>query len=93
MLQSYHSGKNVGQESAERGPPAPLTLSAADRHGHDSYTVTPMGDADGIVAQKANALVVGHGPGGLEGAAAERHGVPILDEAGFEHLLAAGERD
>jgi DNA ligase (NAD+) len=43
------------------------------------------------VSKKTLALVVGESPGASKLTKAESLGVPILDEAGFEHLLATGE--
>jgi DNA ligase (NAD+) len=43
------------------------------------------------VSKKTAAVVVGEGPGASKLTKAESLGVPILDEAGFEHLLATGE--
>jgi DNA ligase (NAD+) len=37
------------------------------------------------------ALVAGDSPGASKLTKAETLGVPIVDEAGFEHLLATGE--
>jgi DNA ligase (NAD+) len=34
---------------------------------------------------------VGEGPGGSKLTKAEELGIPVLDEAGFEHLLSTGE--
>jgi len=43
------------------------------------------------VSKKTFALVVGESAGASKLTKAETLGVPILDEAGFEYLLATGE--
>ena len=49
------------------------------------------GKSPGSVSKKTLALVVGDSPGSSKLTKAESLGVPILDEAGFEQLLATGE--
>jgi len=49
------------------------------------------GKSPGSVSKKTTALVVGDSPGASKLTKAESLGVPIIDEAGFEHLLATGE--
>jgi DNA ligase (NAD+) len=49
------------------------------------------GKAPGSVSQKTTALVQGSEPGGAKLAKATALGVPVLDEAGFGHLLETGE--
>ncbi len=49
------------------------------------------GKSPGSVSKKTSALVVGDSPGASKLTKAESLGVPILDEAGFEQLLATGE--
>jgi DNA ligase (NAD+) len=49
------------------------------------------GKAPGSVSKKTTAVVVGDSPGASKLTKAEELGVPVLDEAGFEHLLATGE--
>lgn len=49
------------------------------------------GKAPGSVSKSTFALVVGNDPGASKVTKAEELGLPILDEAGFEHLLATGE--
>lgn len=49
------------------------------------------GKSPGSVSKRTTALVVGESPGASKVAKAEQLGVPILDEAGFEHLLETGE--
>ncbi|MEM8618416.1 MAG: NAD-dependent DNA ligase LigA [Actinomycetota bacterium] len=49
------------------------------------------GKSPGSVSKKTLALVVGDSPGASKLTKAESLGVPILDETGFEQLLATGE--
>jgi len=49
------------------------------------------GKAPGSVSKSTFALVVGNDPGASKVTKAEDLGIPILDEAGFEILLATGE--
>ena len=49
------------------------------------------GTSPGSVSRKTTALVVGDSPGASKLTKAESLGVPIIDEEGFEHLLATGE--
>jgi DNA ligase (NAD+) len=49
------------------------------------------GKNPGSVSKKTLAVVVGESPGASKLTKAEELGVPVLDEAAFEHLLATGE--
>ncbi|HEY8544669.1 MAG TPA: NAD-dependent DNA ligase LigA [Acidimicrobiales bacterium] len=49
------------------------------------------GKSPGSVSAKTTALVIGEGPGASKVNKAAELGVPVLDEAGFEHLLETGE--
>ncbi|MEI6400836.1 MAG: NAD-dependent DNA ligase LigA [Actinomycetota bacterium] len=49
------------------------------------------GKSPGSVSKKTFAVVVGAEPGASKLSKAEELGVPVLDEAGFEHLLDTGE--
>jgi DNA ligase (NAD+) len=49
------------------------------------------GKSPGSVSKKTTAVVVGNEPGASKLTKAEDLGVPILDEAGFRHLLDTGE--
>ncbi|HUW01586.1 MAG TPA: NAD-dependent DNA ligase LigA [Acidimicrobiales bacterium] len=49
------------------------------------------GKSPGSVSKNTTALVVGESPGASKLTKATELGVPILDEAGFAHLLATGE--
>lgn len=67
------------------------TLAGYSRERAEEVIKAHGGKAPGSVSKKTTALVVGEGPGAAKLAKAEELGVPILDEAGFEHLLATGE--
>ncbi len=54
--------------------------------GRRSSTAAP-----GSVSKSTYALVVGESPGASKLTKADELGVPVLDEAGFEHLLQTGE--
>jgi DNA ligase (NAD+) len=43
------------------------------------------------VSKKTTAIVVGEGPGAAKLTKAQELGIPVLDEAGFAHLLDTGE--
>jgi DNA ligase (NAD+) len=49
------------------------------------------GKSPGSVSKKTTAVVVGNEPGASKLTKAEDLGVPVLDEAGFRHLLDTGE--
>ena len=51
------------------------------------------GKSPGSVSKKTFALVVGDAPGASKLTKAESLGVPVIDEAGFDHLLEHGELD
>jgi DNA ligase (NAD+) len=67
------------------------TLANYTREGVGEAIAARGGKSPGSVSSKTFALVVGEGPGASKLTKAESLGVPILDEAGFEHLLATGE--
>jgi DNA ligase (NAD+) len=67
------------------------TLAGYTREGVEQAIVARGGKSPGSVSAKTTALVVGESPGASKLTKAESLGVPILDEAGFEHLLATGE--
>ncbi|MGI9616730.1 MAG: NAD-dependent DNA ligase LigA [Acidimicrobiales bacterium] len=52
---------------------------------------TRGGKNPGSVSKKTTAVVVGAEPGASKLGKAEELGVPVLDEAGFQHLLDSGE--
>ncbi|MCZ7631058.1 MAG: hypothetical protein M5U19_19330 [Microthrixaceae bacterium] len=49
------------------------------------------GRSPGSVSGSTFAVVVGESPGASKLAKAEKLGVPVVDEAGFESLLSTGE--
>ena len=67
------------------------TLENYNREQVEEAIKARGGKAPGSVSKKTTAVVVGEGPGASKLTKAEELGVPILDEAGFEHLLATGE--
>ncbi len=67
------------------------TLAGYSREEAAAAVVERGGKSPGSVSKKTMALVVGDSPGASKLSKAESLGVPILDEAGFEHLLATGE--
>jgi len=67
------------------------TLEHHDRDSAEAAVTSRGGKSPGSVSKKTTALVVGEGPGASKITKAELLGVPILDEAAFEHLLATGE--
>jgi DNA ligase (NAD+) len=67
------------------------TLANYSREGAEEAITARGGKSPGSVSKKTTAVVVGESPGASKLTKAEDLGVPILDEAGFEHLLATGE--
>ncbi|MGY6500873.1 MAG: NAD-dependent DNA ligase LigA [Acidimicrobiales bacterium] len=67
------------------------TLEGYTRESAEEAIVSRGGKSPGSVSKKTTAVVVGEGPGASKLTKATDLGVPILDEAGFEHLLATGE--
>jgi DNA ligase (NAD+) len=67
------------------------TLESYDRDGAEAAITSRGGKSPGSVSKKTTALVVGEGPGASKVTKAEELGIPILDEAAFEHLLETGE--
>ena len=67
------------------------TLEGYSRDGAGDAIKSRGGKNPGSVSKKTTALVVGGEPGASKVTKAEELGVPILDEVGFEHLLATGE--
>ncbi len=66
------------------------TLEGHSREGAEEAIKARGGKAPGSVSKKTTAVVVGEGPGQAKLTRAEALGIPILDEAGFDHLLATG---
>ncbi len=67
------------------------TLAGYSRDEAADAVIARGGKSPGSVSKKTMALVVGESPGASKLTKAESLGVPILDEAGFEQLLATGE--
>ena len=67
------------------------TLTGYSRDGASEAIVARGGKSPGSVSAKTYAVVVGDAPGASKVTKAESLGVPMLDEAQFEHLLATGE--
>jgi DNA ligase (NAD+) len=68
------------------------TLAQFSREEAAAAIVARGGKSPGSVSAKTYALVAGESPGASKVSKAEQLGVPILDEGGFERLLATGER-
>jgi DNA ligase (NAD+) len=67
------------------------TLETFTRESAEEAILSRGGKAPGSVSKKTTAVVVGEGPGASKFTKAQGLGVPILDEAGFTHLLETGE--
>ena len=67
------------------------TLANFSRDEAADAVIARGGKSPGSVSKSTLALVVGDSPGSSKLTKAESLGVPILDEAGFEQLLATGE--
>lgn len=67
------------------------TLAGYNREQAAEAITSRGGKSPGSVSKKTLALVVGDSAGASKLTKAESLGVPILDEVGFEHLLATGE--
>jgi DNA ligase (NAD+) len=67
------------------------TLAGYNREEAELAITSRGGKSPGSVSKKTLALVVGDSPGASKLTKAEALGVPILDESGFDHLLATGE--
>ncbi len=67
------------------------TLDGYSRDEVEEAIKSRGGKSPGSVSKKTTAVVVGEGPGASKLTKAEELGVPILDEAAFERLLATGE--
>lgn len=67
------------------------TLEGYSREEAAAAVKARGGKSPGSVSAKTTALVVGEGPGASKVTKAEELGVPVLDEAGFVHLLETGE--
>ena len=67
------------------------TLAGYTRDEAEAVIKAHGGKSPGSVSKKTTAVVVGDSPGASKVTKAEELGVPVLDEAGFAHLLATGE--
>jgi DNA ligase (NAD+) len=67
------------------------TLEGYSREDAAEAIVARGGKSPGSVSAKTFALVAGDSPGASKVKKAEQHGVPIVDEAAFDHLLRSGE--
>jgi DNA ligase (NAD+) len=67
------------------------TLAGYSREEAELAITSRGGKSPGSVSRKTDAVVVGESPGASKLNKAVELGIPILDEAGFEHLLATGE--
>jgi DNA ligase (NAD+) len=67
------------------------TLTGFTREEAQEAITSRGGTSPGSVSKKTFALVVGESPGASKVTRAEELGIPVLDEAGFRHLLDTGE--
>ena len=67
------------------------TLEGFSRDEAEAAIKARGGKSPGSVSKKTTAVVVGDSPGASKVTKAEDLGVPVLDEAGFRHLLDTGE--
>jgi DNA ligase (NAD+) len=67
------------------------TLEGFTREGAEEAILSRGGKSPSSVSKKTTAVVVGEGPGASKFTKAQDLNVPILDEAGFVHLLETGE--
>ncbi len=67
------------------------TLESYSREAAEEAVKARGGKAPGSVSKKTTALVVGADPGTAKLARAQELGIPVLDEDGFQRLLATGE--
>ena len=66
-------------------------LDGYTREGAEDAIKARGGKSPGSVSAKTFAVVVGADPGASKLTKARDLGIPLLDLAGFEHLLATGE--
>lgn len=67
------------------------TLDGYTREEAENAIKIRGGKSPGSVSAKTFAVVVGADPGASKLTKAEQHGIPVLDDAGFAHLLETGE--
>ena len=93
------AGLNVVGPEASRKPQTLAGRSVVVTGGLEGYNRDEVeavikahgGKSPGSVSKKTTAVVVGEGAGASKLTKATELGIPVLDEAGFEHLLATGE--
>ena len=67
------------------------TLERYSREEAEAAIKARGGKSPGSVSAKTFAVVVGESPGASKVTKAQELGLPVLDDAGFDHLLATGE--
>jgi DNA ligase (NAD+) len=67
------------------------TLDGYTRDSAEAAITDRGGKSPGSVSKKTTALVIGESPGASKVTKAESLGIPVLDQAGFEHLLETGD--
>jgi DNA ligase (NAD+) len=67
------------------------TLEGFSRDEAEAAIKARGGKSPGSVSKKTTAVVVGDSPGASKVTKAEELGVPVLDEAGFRHLIDTGD--
>jgi DNA ligase (NAD+) len=67
------------------------TLEGWSREEAEEAVKSRGGKSPGSVSKKTTAVVVGESPGAAKLTKAEELGVPVLDDAGFAHLLETGQ--
>jgi DNA ligase (NAD+) len=67
------------------------TLEDFSRDEAEAEIKARGGKSPGSVSKKTTAVVVGDSPGASKVSKADELGIPVLDEAGFRHLLDTGE--
>ena len=94
-----HAGVEFGRVEVSRQPQnlagkavvVTGTLDGYSRESAEAAIKDRGGKSPGSVSAKTFAVVVGADPGASKLTKAQDLGIPILDVAGFEHLLATGE--
>lgn len=67
------------------------TLDGYTRESAEAAVTDRGGKSPGSVSKKTTAVVVGASPGASKVTKAEDLGIPVLDQAAFEHLLETGD--
>ena len=84
-------GEVVAQTLVGKSVVVTGTLDGYTREEAESAITRRGGKSPGSVSAKTTAVVVGDAPGASKLQKAEKLAVPVLDEAGFEHLLETGD--